>query len=595
MSEERVERRLAAILAADVVGYSRLMSEDEAGTLDHLKGLRRELFEPKTKQYGGRIFKIAGDGALVEFKSAVDAVKSAVEIQRAVGERDDGLPEERRLRLRIGVSLGDVIVEGSDLYGNGVNVASRMEGLAPPGGICISGNVYEHVRGTEGLEFDDLGEQQVKNIAEPVRVYRLRVAGGEEPGGGEVALPDGTETVGRTVAPDKPSIAVLPFANTSGDPEHEVFSDGIAEDIITTLSKIPRVLVIARNSSFRFKGQSGDPVAVARELNVRYVVEGSVRRAGNRIRVTAELIDGSSGRNVWGERYDRELADIFDLQDDLTKEIVTALRLNLTDGERARVWSRATNNVEAWSLATEGMDLAFRATPTDNVNARRMFEKAFELDPDYVIALVWVGWTHWFDVRFGYTESPERSLELADDVTRKAMELDPAEAYVHGLRAAVFALHMRFEDAIVAGRQALNGYPNDAWLHAVLARVLIAAGRASEGERVISDAMRLDPYYPEFYLGIRANALESMDRTDEALDVLRRAVNRNPDYFPAHLRLASLCGLAGNVKEATAAASEVLRINPRFTLGLADGFYPSSDPRRLERFRDGLRKAGLPE
>jgi TolB-like protein/class 3 adenylate cyclase/cytochrome c-type biogenesis protein CcmH/NrfG len=590
MAEERAQRRLAAILAADVAGYSRLMGENEAGTLVAVTSHISEVFEPEITAHHGRIFKTMGDAVFAEFASVVDAVQCAIVVQERMLERNSEIPEERRINFRIGVNLGDVIVQDDDIYGDGVNVAARLEGLAMPSGICVSGTVYEHVHRKLDLGFVDLGDQQVKNIAEPVRVYRVRTADG-----GEEVSQTSKEAEDASAAPDKPSVAVLPFTNVSRDPEQEFISDGIAEDIITTLSKIPHIFVIARNSSFRFKGQSNDPIEVARELGVRYVLEGSVRRTGNRIRVNAELVDGLSGQNVWGERYDRELADIFDLQDELTKEIVTALRINLTDGEQARVWLRSTNNVEAWSFAMQGMDLVFRATPTDNAEARRLYEKAFELDPNYIIALVWLGWTHWFDVRFGYTEEPERSLELADEVAQRAMELDPYEGYVHGLMAGVFALQKRFEDAVVEGRRALNGYPNDAWLRAVLARVLVAAGKPSEAERLIRDAMRMNPFYPEYYLGIRANALENMDNTEEALEVLKLAVHRNPDYFPGHLRLASLLGLAGRLEEAAAASSEVLRINPRFTLAQADAFYRSSDPRRLERFCDGLREAGLPE
>jgi adenylate cyclase len=373
MAEQRVQRRLAAILAADVVGYSRLMESDETGTLERLKALRRDVFAPTIAEFGGRIFKLTGDGAFTEFGSAADAVSGAVAVQRALAERNAASPDDRRIELRIGISLGDVIVEGSDLYGNGVNIAARMEGLAEPGGICISGNVYEHVGQSHGLAFDDLGDQTVKNIEKPVRCYHVKI---EHSGASEAGV---QPTSAGPKSLDKPSIAVLAFDNLSGDPDQEFFSDGLAEDNITALSKIERMRVIARNSTFAYKGRALDLRRIADELGVRYVLEGSVRRGGGRLRITAQLIDANDGSHLWAEHYDRPVDDLFDIQDEITKEIVTSLRVKLTDGEQARVWARGTNNIEAWQFGIQAWEIFRRFSVSDYLEARTLAEKAAEL------------------------------------------------------------------------------------------------------------------------------------------------------------------------------------------------------------------------
>jgi adenylate cyclase len=337
VSEEGVERKLTTILAADVVGYSRLMGEDEAGTLARLKSLRKELMQPKIAGGRGRVVKLMGDGLLAEFPSVVEAVRCAVDIQQDMAGREADLPDERRLRLRIGVNLGDIIVEGSDIYGDGVNIAARLEGLAEPGGICISGKVYEEVRNKLPTAFEDLGEQEVKNIAEPVRVYRWT----------DAAVDPMPGTVGALPLPDKPSIAVLPFTNMSGDPEQEYFSDGITEDIITALSKFRWFFVISRNSTFVYKGQAVDIKQVGRELGVRYVLEGSVRKTANRVRISAQLIEAETGKHVWAERYDRSLEDIFELQDEITSTIAAAVEPELAGSERMRSMRKPTEHLDA--------------------------------------------------------------------------------------------------------------------------------------------------------------------------------------------------------------------------------------------------------
>jgi adenylate cyclase len=374
MAEERLQRRLAAILAADVVGYSRLMRADEAGTLARLKSLRTELIDPRIAEYGGRIVKTTGDGILIEFPSAVDAVQHAVDVQAAVAQRNADVPPDRRMELRMGINVGDVIVDDDDLFGDGVNVAARLEGLAEPGGICVSGNAHEQVRYKLDLAFEDMGEQSVKNIDEPVRVYKIGAEGGER------AQP---AAAGELLPSDKPSIAVLPFDNLSGDPEQEYFSDGITEDIITALSRLRWFLIIARNSTFVYKGTAVDVKQVGRELGVEYVVEGSVRKAGNRVRISAQLIDGATGNNLWAENYDRELADIFDVQDEITQTVVATLEPKLVAAEGIRSQRRSSGDLNAWQLVMRAMSHFGKMTSKESQTAIALLEEAVQKFPNY--------------------------------------------------------------------------------------------------------------------------------------------------------------------------------------------------------------------
>ena len=375
MAEERVQRRLAAILVADVVGYSRMMGTDEAGTLARLNALRGDLLDPKVAEYGGRIVKTTGDGSLVEFPSAVDAVQHAIDVQQALARRNADLAEGERIEIRMGINLSDVIVEGDDIFGDGVNVAARLEALAAPGGIVISGKVHDEVQAKLDLAYEDLGPQRVKNIAEPVRTYAV----GDKREGSKSAAPPPLDD-------DKPSIAVLAFDNMSGDPEQEYFSDGIAEDIITDVSKISGMFVVARNSSFAYKGQAVDLTRVARELGVKYILEGSVRKAADRVRITAQLIDGASGGHIWAERYDRILDDIFAIQDEITRAIVDALKVELDLDEKDRMGGTPTASIEAYDLALRARDLLYRGARENIVEATKLYAKSIELDPDFITA-----------------------------------------------------------------------------------------------------------------------------------------------------------------------------------------------------------------
>ncbi len=589
MARQHEERRLITILAADLVGYSRLMAADEAGTFARLKADRKELIEPKAAEYHGRVVKLTGDGTLMAFGSVVDAVLFAVDVQRAMIERDAAISEDRRIRYRIGINIGEIIVDGEDIYGDGVNIAARLEQIAEPGSVYLSRSVYNQIKGKVALGFEDLGEKRVKNIPDPVRVYRVDLSG--TVGDGLSRWP----VAGDLPLPDKPSIAVLPFENMSSDPEVGYLGDGLAEDIITTLSKISSLFVIARNSSFAYKGKAADVRRIARELGVRHVLEGSVRSAGGRLRITAQLIDAVDGHHLWAERYDRKLEDVFDIQDEMTREIVTALRIKLSDGEQAQVWLRGTQNFGAWMNAMQALELVMQATPSEVARARELFQSAVDADPDYTFALAWIGKTHWFDVRFGFSDSPEESLATASGLAQRALKQNPLEPYAHHVAGAVLALQGCHEEAVAEDLTSIQLSPNDAYLKMGLARVLVIAGRPEQAEAHVREAMRLNPHYPNLYLGVLANALEEMRRDGEAVEILRTAIGRDPNYFAGRLRLASLLALAGRLEEAGSQIKEALRINPRFNLTRAASFYPTSNPESLKRFVSGLRSAGLPE
>jgi adenylate cyclase len=422
---EHAQRRLAAILAADVVGYSRMIRSDEDGTLAALKALRVELIAPKLAEHNGRIVKLMGDGMLVEFSSVVDAVRAAVETQKAVADRNAGLPEGKRIVFRVGINLGDVVIDGDDIQGDGVNVAARLEGLADPGGICISGAVHDQVKNRMPFTFEDLGEREVKNINEPVRVWRWHRHAAAEP-------PSLLSAQTATPPPDKPSIAVLPFTNMSQDPEQEYFADGITEDIITDLSKVSGLLVIARNSSFAYKNQSPDVRRVCHDLGVRHVLEGSVRRAGGRVRINAQLIDGSSGGHLWAERYDRSLEDIFAVQDEVTREIVDALKIALTINEQTRLEGRGKVNPEAYDCLIRGRICVLQFTPEAMVESRALLERAIDLDSTLLApAHAMLSVVHSLEYVNGWNDAGPEHLSVALELAQKALAADEHEPHAY--------------------------------------------------------------------------------------------------------------------------------------------------------------------
>ncbi len=588
MSEEGVERKLTTILAADVVGYSRLMGADEAGTLAQLKTHRKELIEPKTAGYHGRVVKLMGDGTLMEFGSVVDAVNFAVDVQCAMALRNTDVPEDQRITYRIGINIGDIIVDGDDIYGDGVNIASRLEGLAEPGGICVARNVYNQVKGKVDTTFEDLGEKKVKNIAEPVQCYRVSLSLPET-----AALK--TDKTAPTLAlPDKPSIAVLPFDNMSGDPEQEYFSDGITEDLITDLSKISELFVVARNATFTYKGKAVMPHEVANDLGVRHVLEGSVRKAGTRLRITAQLIDARTDGHLWAERYDRDLTDIFALQDEITEKIVSALKVKLTKGEQEQVANRYTENVDAYDCFLRGRAYQAHATKEGNDKARAMFEKAIELDPCFAGTYAQLSYSHFRDWRYQWNKDPQ-ALELAFEAGKKAVDLDDSLPLAHTYLGWVYLWKRQHEEAITEAERAIALDPNFAEGHARLGEILNLSSRPEEGVTLVEEAMRLDPHYPPTYLFFLGYGYYAMGRYEEAITALQRSLARNPNHFSPHRTLAVIFSELGRTEEAQAEVTEMLRISPNASLAGQRKRMPFRDQAVLERYMEGLSKAGLPE
>ena len=584
MAEEKVRRKLAAILSADVQGYSRLMGEDELATVRTLTG-HRELMTSLIVGHQGRVVDATGDNLLAEFASVVDAAQCAVDIQGALKARNDELPEDRRMVFRIGINLGDVIEEGDRIYGDGVNIAARLEGLADGGGICISGSAYDQIEDKLALGYEYLGEQSVKNIRKPVRVYRIGTAT-------EPVIPHMKEEL---QFPDRPSIAVLPFLNMSGDPEQEYFSDGITEDLITDLSKISGLFVIARNSTFTYKGRPVKIQQVGKDLGVRYVLEGSVRKAGDRVRITAQLLDAKSEGHLWAERYDRGLEDIFALQDEVTQKIVSVLAVRLTEGEQIRraCKCRQPCDIRAYDDYLRGLESLFQFTEEANAHAREVFEKSVKAAPHFALAHSKLGDTYFNEWVFGWSQDPGR-LDSALDLAKKAIALDDSLSEPHELLGRVYLWKGLHEQAIAELERAVSLDPNDAEGLAGLGSVLAWSGRPKEALELIRRAMRLNPRYPVYYLWNLGHAYFLMERHQEAIAAFKRALNVNADFHPAHFYLAASYSLIGRMGEARAEMERLLAKGPEGCVRFAGQRLPYKDPTILSRLLEALSKAGLP-
>jgi adenylate cyclase len=558
MVEERAKRKLTAILSADVKGYSRLMGDNETDTVKTLTAYRK-IMEELVQQHHGRVVDSPGDNLLAEFASVVDAVESAIEIQRQLKAKNAEIPEKRRMEFRIGINLGDVIEEGERIYGDGVNVAARIEGLALPGGVCVSGTAYDHVENKVVADFEYMGEQAVKNIRKPVRVYRVRT----ERGVPDVAMKQ------EVTLPDEPSIAVLPFVNMSGDPKQEFFSDGITEEIITALSKVPHLFVISRESTFFYKGKPLKVKQVADDLGVRYVLEGSVQRSADRIRINAQLIDALTGRHMWAERYEREVRDIFALQDEIAMEILTALQVELTDGEQVLLGRGSTSNLEAWGYAVKASAFAEEVTKEGNIRARRLLERAVALDPEYVKAWVWLAFMHWFDARFGWSDSPQESIRQTSIIAQKVLALDDTSPEAHALTGCIHLYLREYEQAIKEVERSVAFGPSHAFVHAVAAHIFRFSGKFEEAIAMIKKAMRLQPYVPGWYLmelGMNDYCLGRYQEASESAEqFLRLAQSRGKEMlWVAYLMLAMNYSRLGRNHEARLAAEELIRLNPDF-------------------------------
>ena len=527
-----MERRLSAIFAADVVGYSRLIRADEDGTLAALKALRLDRIEPKIAERNGRVVKLMGDGILAEFPSVIDAVRAAVEIQQTVAAHSANVPADKRIAFRVGINLGDVVIDGDDIHGDGVNVASRLEGLADPGGICVSDSVHEQVRDRLDLAFEDLGRRKVKNIDRPLRVWRWRA---DAPADAAEEL----ETPEPLALPDRPSIAVLPFENMSGDPEQAYFSDGITEDLITGLSQISGIFVIARNSSFTYKGKAVKIPEVARDLGVRHVLEGSVRKAGARVRITAQLIDGADGGHLWAQKYDRDLTDIFAVQDDVTHEIVSALAARLTAEEAEHLDRNGPENVEAYDYLLRGRETILLHTKEANAEARAFFERALDLEPTYAAAFARLAEARLQEWQLRWTDSPAQALDGALELAERAIALDERLPLAHGVLGQVYLWRKEHDRALVEAELRVKLDPNDAEGCATLAMAYYFGGRPEASVDFTEKAIRLDPHYPFWYVFALGTAKYLMGRYAEALEAFRRSLIRNPNSYPIYFGLAS--------------------------------------------------------
>ncbi len=526
-----MERKLAAIFSTDVAGYSRLMGDDEEATIRTLTAYRG-MMTTLIQQYRGRVVDAPGDNLLAEFASVVDAVRCAVDIQQALKAKNDELPPHRQMRFRIGINVGNVIVEGERLYGDGVNIAARLESLAIPGGICLSDTVHDQVETKLPLQYEYQGEQSVKNIAKPVRVYRVQwqptptprpTLSGEQP----APLP----------LPDKPSLAVLPFTNLSSDPEQEYFSDGLTEDLITDLSRLSGLFVIARHSIFTYKGKAVKVQEVSQELGVRYVLEGSVRKAGERVRITAQLIDATTGHHLWAERYDRPLQDLFALQDEIVQQIVTTLKLQLSLWEQGHLVRRTTTNLEAYDSFLRGAAYQFRFTKEAAAQARLLFEKALELDPRYAEAYAWLGWTYWIEWVSRWNADLQ-SLERALALEQQALALDDSLPRAHSLLGFIYAQQQQYDQALAEGERAIALDPNNADSYAFHGEVLRFTGRPEDALRMLAQALRLNPRHPPLYLFFLGAAYNATGRHTEAVTTLKEYLSRSPNHQAAHFVLA---------------------------------------------------------
>jgi adenylate cyclase len=585
MTTQEVKRKLAAILSADVKGYSRLMEEDEKRTFYTLNAYR-EVIANLIQQHHGRVVDATGDNLMAEFASVVDAVQCAVKIQKELKTRNAGLPENRRMEFRVGINLGDVIEEEGRIYGDGVNIAGRLETLSEAGGICISGTAFDQVKNKLNLGYQYLGERTVKNILEPVRVYRVLM----EP-----------EAAGKVISgkmafslPEQPSVAVLPFTNMSGDPKEEYFSDGLTEQIITSLSKFQRLFVIARNSTFVYKGKPVKIQKVAEDLGVRYVLEGSVQKSGNRVRITAQLIDAITGRYIWSERYDRELKEIFTLQDEITIKITHAMRVELTEGEQARNWIKwGTDNLQALEKNFQGLDFMRRTTKQDNDTARQLFEEAVTLDPKFVLPYVNLGWIHFWDARFGWSESPAKSLQMAFELTQKALTMEESIDLGHSLLASIYLVMRQHDKAIAEAERAVALNPNGATAYLALGGIVGCAGKWEESVLYLEKAIRLDPFPDKFVFLTLGRAYFMIGQYDESIVIWKKALQRDSDYLPAHAFLAACYSSLGRDVEAAVEAKEVIRVDPKFNVESHAKTLPYKNKADVEREVAALRKAGL--
>src|SRR5438105_8076077 len=579
-----MERRLAAIFAADVAGYSRLIGADEEGTLMRLTSHRRELIEPKIAEHQGRLVKTTGDGVLAEFASPVKAVRCAIDVQHGMAARNADIPEGKRIEFRIGINLGDVVVEDGDIFGDGVNVAARLENIAEPGAVFISRAVRDFVTDAAELVLEDLGERELKNIAKPVQVFRIAA----------LAQAVAAAQARAPAVPQKPSIAVLPFTNMSGDAEQEYFSDGMTEDLITDLSKISALFVIARNSSFAYKGRLVKVQEIGRDLGVRFVLEGSIRKSGNRVRITAQLIDAASGGHLWAERFDRDLTDIFATQDEVVEKIVRALAVTLTQGEERRVGRRGTGSVQAYEFWLRARESLSRSTREGVAQDRAMHLRAIELDPNFAAPHAGLSLAAISDYVSDWAADPAQALDEAERWARRALELDDQEPVSHLALGNVLVWRRNLEGALAEFRRMIELDPNFAQGHSATGLALMYAGRPAEALEAFAIAKRLDPHHASIVLHFMAQTHFSLGEYETAAKQLLERIARTPATDSSRMMLASCYGHLGRADDARAAWAELLKVNPDFSLAQRERVLPYKNAADVQRIVEGLAKAGLP-
>jgi adenylate cyclase len=629
MAENVTQRKLTAILSADVQGYSRLMGEDDESTVNTITAYRK-IIAGLIQEHQGRVVDTPGDNILAEFSGALNAVNSAIEIQQKLETENGKLPANRRMDFRIGINLGDVLHKEDRIYGDGVNVAARIESLADPGGVCISRGVFDQVKKKVRQGFEYMGEHTVKNISEPVRIYRIlfqpefegKVI--EESANRKARLqksyaisivailicsgallwffyfrsipiePASIEKMAYPL-PEKPSIAVLPFENLSGDSSHEFFNDGLTEEIITILSKSPKIFVIARNSTDPYKNRSIKIQKVSEELGVRYVLEGSVRKDGNRTRITVQLIDAIKGHHLWAERYDRDVKDTFAVQEEISKKILTALEVNLTEGEQATMMAKGTSNGEAYIKVLQSAYYRRRLNAEDNAKARRLAEEAIAMDPEYAFAYTTLSRTHVVDVWLRTTKSPRESFTTAMDLAEKALSIDDSLADAYDILGNILVLKRNYDQGINHLERAIELEPNGADFQAHMGMALNLADHSQEAIQVLLKAIRLNPNPPSWYLHNLAVAYNFVENYDEAIFWGEKAVKLNPKSLLGHYILCAIYSSADRIEDAKREASEVLKINPKFSVSKVEKTNPLKNESVKKRYFDSLRKAGLPE
>jgi class 3 adenylate cyclase len=594
MPEERIQRRLAAILAADVVGYSRLMQADEEGALARLKSLRADAIDPKIADHSGRIVKLMGDGALVEFSSVVDAVHCAIEIQRDLAERNADLPEEAEIHLRIGINLGDIMVDQDDIYGDGVNVASRLENLADSGGICISGTVHDQVAGKISEIFEFMGEQALKNIEEPVRAYRVFT--GERPSAAPQTATAAADTSALEFSPpERPSVAILPFKSLGSDPDQDYLADGIRLGIQATLVQLSGLFLVNAPALNAYRDKDVSALTAGSELGVHYVLEGAVQQAGKRIRATVQLTDVAAKRTIWAERYDRILNDVFELQDEITREVIASLNIELLSSEVGRVWFGKLTSPEAREYYYRGSSHLYEGNKDDNATARHMYEELYRVQPDSVVGPSNISVTHWLDAFFGWTDPSAGSIEQAACWAKKAMEYEDNNGIGHAVFGHLQLLEGNFDEALATCLEGIELRSSCPLAHGLLGLVLNYSGDARAAIKSVREALNLERVYPSWMINVLATAYRDCGEVELSIPAAKESVRLDPQQNDARLILCSDYNLAADHDEARRVAAEIIASDPTFRLTTYAKSQPYKTRAPLERVIEALREAGLPD